>query len=265
MARPIVTLTTDFGTSDHYVGSVKGVILSGCPEAQIVDVTHDVTPFEVAEGAFEIAQAYAYFPPATVHVVVVDPGVGSLRRPILVEAAKQRFVAPDNGVLSLILEREAHRVRHITKETYFLPAVSRTFHGRDVFAPVAARLAAGVTPARFGARIDDPVRLASLQPQRIARRIWMGRVLKADRFGNLITNFASGQFAQVAHRPFNLAVGVEHLERFADTYADCALGELAVVRGSAGYLEVVANQTSAARLLGVGTGSPVELTLAAEE
>src|SRR5580658_3645904 len=158
MAQPILTLTTDFGASDHYVGAMKGVMLSICPQAQIVDICHDVTPFQIAEGAYVIAQAYECFPKKTVHVVVVDPGVGTARRPILVEAAGQFFIGPDNGVLCMVYSRQKHKVRVIANETYFRKPVSATFHGRDIFAPVAAHLAAGVAPARMGKLIDDYLR-----------------------------------------------------------------------------------------------------------
>ena len=153
MPRRIVTLTTDFGTSDHFVGTIKGVILGIQPASEIVDITHNVQPFNVADGAFTIAQAYRYFPKKTIHVVVVDPGVGSTRRPVLAEAAGQYFIAPDNGVLSMVLPAQNSRVRHITNQRYFLQPLSRTFHGRDVFAPVAAHLASGIPPARV-ATID---------------------------------------------------------------------------------------------------------------
>src|SRR4051794_9278243 len=136
MRKPILTLTTDFGLTDHYVGVMKGVILAICPDAQIVDIGHQVSPFEIGEGAYLIAQSYAYFPKKTVHVVVVDPGVGSARRPILMEAAGQYFIAPDNGVLSMIYAHEKAKVRLIANEKYFRKPVSRTFHGRDIFSPV---------------------------------------------------------------------------------------------------------------------------------
>src|ERR1700729_3126348 len=150
MPAPILTLTTDFGLSDHFVGVMKGVILGILPEVQLIDVSHGIQPYGIADGAFTIAQAYRYFPKKTVHVVVVDPGVGSARRPLLAEMAGQYFVAPDNGVLSMVLAREKRKVRHITNERYFLDPVSRTFHGRDIFSPVAAHLTTGVTPAQFG-------------------------------------------------------------------------------------------------------------------
>src|ERR1700722_1464656 len=149
MPKRLITLTTDFGTTDHFAATMKGVILTIQPGAQIVDITHEVEAFQIPDGAFTIAQAYRYFPEQTIHVIVVDPGVGSTRRPILAEMAGQFFIAPDNGVLSIVFAHEKPKVRHITNQRYFLHPVSRTFHGRDVFAPVAAHLASGVAPARF--------------------------------------------------------------------------------------------------------------------
>ena len=261
MLYPLITLTTDFGTSDHFVGTMKGVIAGIAPRARILDITHDVGPFEVSEGAFVIAQAYAYFPKRTVHVVVVDPGVGSMRRPIVAEMAGQYFVAPDNGVLSMVFSREKAKVRHITNEKFFLHPVSRTFHGRDVFSPVASHLANGVAPARFGKLIDDYLRLALEKPTRTGKRVWTGVVLKADRFGNLTTNLSIEEFPLVKTRPFELNVGLEKVARLALTFTECGPGELFVIVGSSGYLEVATNQGSAAKALGCGAGSPVELVL----
>ena len=172
------------------------------------------------------------------HVVVIDPGVGTSRRPILAEAAGQCFVAPDNGVLSMIYAREKHKVRWITAEKYFLKPVSQTFHGRDIFAPVAAHLARGVAPAKMGKLIDDYLRLHFERPVRTARRGWTGTILKIDRFGNLITNFPAADFPDLHKRPFELSVGLETVDRLARNYADCGPGELFVIVGSSGYLEV---------------------------
>ena len=261
MAGRIITLTTDFGTSDHFVGVMKGVILGISPTARIVDISHEVQPFEVPDGAFTIAQAYKYFPKNTIHVIVVDPGVGSTRRPLLAEAGGQYFVAPDNGVLSMVLARETAQVRHITNERYFLKPVSRTFHGRDVFSPVAAHLAVGVAPAQFGRRVTDPLRLTFFAPAHTGKHTWTGSILKIDRFGNLITNFHVDDFSQVRVRPFEMIVGLKTVSRLALTFTDCAPGELFAVVGSSGYLEVASNQGSAAKALGCGAGSPVELTI----
>jgi S-adenosyl-L-methionine hydrolase (adenosine-forming) len=261
MRRPVITLTTDFGLSDHFAGVMKGVILRICPSAEIVDISHEVGAFALAEGAFLVAQAYRYFPRGTVHVVVVDPGVGTSRRPILMEAAGQRFVAPDNGVLSMVYAREKHKVRWITAERYFLKPVSRTFHGRDIFAPVAAHLARGIAPATMGKSVGDYMRLHFEKPLRTARRGWTGAVLKIDRFGNLITNFPWEEFSALEKQPFEMSVGLETVRRLARNYAECAPGELFVIAGSSGYLEVSSSQASAAKMLGCGVGSPVELRI----
>ncbi len=262
MPARTITLTTDFGLSDHFVGTMKGVILGIAPEARIVDITHRIQPFEIVEGAFAIAQAYRYFPKRTIHVVVIDPGVGSQRRAIVAEMAGQYFIAPDNGVLSMIFGREAKRtVRHIVNEKYFLHPVSRTFHGRDIFSPVAAHLAAGVPAARFGKTIDDYATLAFDKPTRTGKRTWTGLVLKIDRFGNLITNLSAADFPDLKTRVFELNAGLERISRLAATFSECAPGELFVVAGSSGYLEVAINQGSAAKLLGCASGSPVELTV----
>jgi S-adenosylmethionine hydrolase len=261
MRRPVITLTTDFGLADHFVGTMKGVILGICPEAQIVDISHEIGAFGVTEGAFLVAQAYRYFPRGTVHVVVVDPGVGTSRRPILAEAAGQRFVAPDNGVLSMVYTREKHKVRWINAERYFLKAVSQTFHGRDVFSPAGAHLARGVAPAKMGKPIADYMRLQIERPVRTARRGWTGTVLKIDRFGNLITNFPAEDFPDLEKRPFAVSLGLETVHRLARSYAECAPGEVFVIIGSSGYLEVSSSQASAAKMLGCGVGAPVELRI----
>lgn len=261
MQKPLITFTTDFGTSDHFAGTMKGVVLGIAPTARIVDITHEVQPFEVTDGAYTIAQTYRYFPKKTIHVVVVDPGVGSTRRPLLAEMAGQYFIAPDNGVLSMIFSREQAKVRHITNERYFLTPLSRTFHGRDVFAPVAAYLACGVTPAKFGKVIDDHLRLALPQPARTGKHSWTGSILKVDRFGNLITNLHVDEFPRVRTHAFALNVGLQTVSRLALTFTEAGLGELFVLVGSSGYLEVATNQGSAAKTLGCGAGSPVELTV----
>jgi S-adenosyl-L-methionine hydrolase (adenosine-forming) len=260
VTRTLITLTTDFGLSDHFVGVMKGVILGIQPTAQLIDISHGVQPYEIADGAFTIAQAYRYFPKKTIHIVVVDPGVGSARRPLLAEMAGQYFIAPDNGVLSMIFAREQPKVRHITNERYFLHPISRTFHGRDVFSPVAAHLGAGVTPAKFGKRIDDYLRAAFDQPSRTGKHTWTGTILKTDHFGNLATNFHIDQFPAIRTHAFALKVGRQTIARLALTFSECDPGELFVVVGSSGYLEVAASEASAAQTLGCGAGTPVELT-----
>jgi S-adenosylmethionine hydrolase len=240
---------------------MKGVILSICPAARVVDISHEITPFEIAEAAFVLAQACQHFPAKTVHGVVVDPGVGTSRRPILVEAAGQYFVAPDNGVLTMIYSRGKHRVRAITADEFFHKPVSNTFHGRDIFAPVAAHLAKDGKPARFGKLIQDYLRSTFDRPVRSGKRIWTGNILKIDRFGNLISNFQISEFAAVTERPFELLVGPRSITRFARTFADAPFGELVVIEGSAGYLEVAANQASAAKMIGCAVGTQADLTI----
>jgi S-adenosylmethionine hydrolase len=261
MRKPILTLTTDFGLSDHYVGAMKGVILSICPQAQIVDISHEVAAFATDEGAYIVSQAYRCFPERTVHMVVIDPGVGSARRPILAEAAGQFFVAPDNGVLSIIYSHEKHKVRLISNEAYFRQPVSRTFHGRDIFAPVAAHLAIGVPPARFGKMIHDYLRPEFEKPQPTGNGNWSGRILKIDRFGNLITNFQEREFQALQEKSFSLTVGTSEVTRMARTYADAAPHELFVIAGSSGFLEISINQESAANRIGCQAGSVAGLTI----
>jgi S-adenosylmethionine hydrolase len=261
MAAPILTLTTDFGLSDHYAGTMKGVILGICPQARIVDISHEVTPFEIYEGAYVIAQAYRYFPPETVHVVVVDPGVGTARRPILMEAAGQYFVAPDNGVLAMIFSQEQHRMRLISNHHLFRQPVSRTFHGRDIFAPVAAHLAAGVPPPHIGEVITDYLQPASMKPQRSGKRTWHGRILKIDRFGNIVTNFHIDEFPNLLRADFTLAVGPRETSILVRTYSEASPGELFAIVGSSGYVELSVAQGSAAKATGCGTGGPAELKI----
>jgi len=252
----IVTLTTDFGLSDHYVGVVKGVILGIAPAARIVDLSHQVSAYEIGEAAFLIAQAYPYFPKKTVHVIVVDPGVGTARRPILAEAAGQYFVAPDNGVLGMIYAAGKHKVRVIENDRYFRKPVSQTFHGRDIFAPVAAHLAKGIAPATMGKVIQDYLRPAGGVPERTGKHVWTGVVVKIDHFGNVVTNFRLSELFGAA---FELVLGPHVVQKIASNYAEYSLGELFMIEGSSGYLEISTGQGSAAKILGCAAGAPVEL------
>jgi S-adenosylmethionine hydrolase len=266
MARhPIVTLTTDFGLNDHFVGALKGVILNIAPEANIVDICHTVQAFDILDGALALAQSYSYFPPRTVHLVVVDPGVGSARRPILATSEMHNFVAPDNGVLSLMYAREQRlSVRHITAEHYFLQPVSNTFHGRDIFAPVAAYLAKGVDQEKFGEEVSDYVRFNAPKPKASDPNSLRGVVLRVDRFGNLITNFtpqdAPALFQNNAPT-FKMVVGKREITSMRTNYADGAPGELFAIIGSMGFLEIAANRGSAAQITGAGKGTEVLLVL----
>ena len=266
MARsPIITLTTDFGINDHFVGAVKGVILDTAPDAHVVDICHSVQPFDILDGALTISQAYSYFPSGTVHLVIVDPGVGTARRPILVTGDRHQFVAPDNGVLSLVYDREERiSVRHITADHYFLAAVSNTFHGRDIFAPVAAFLAKGVEPDRFGDEITDFVRFAAPRPKSVDECTLRGIVLKVDRFGNLITNITAQDAPELfASDPpaFKIAIGKGQVTTLCRNYAESKAGEAFGILGSMGFLEVAVNRGSAAQLLGTGKGSEVNVVM----
>jgi S-adenosylmethionine hydrolase len=261
MPSPILTLTTDFGLSDHYVGAMKGVILDICPRAQIVDITHQIAPYEITEGGYVIAQAWRTFPKKTIHVVVVDPGVGTARRPILMEAGGQYFIAPDNGVLAMIYLREPHKIRLISNEKYFRHPVSRTFHGRDIFSPAAAHLAAGVPAARFGKRIEDYLKPVFLKPQRAGKRTWVGQIVKIDHFGNIITNFHVEDFPALDTRSVVFSVGPREVTVVAHNYAETGEGELFAIVGSSGFYEISIGQASAAKRIGCVVGGPVELLI----
>jgi len=265
VARSIITLTTDFGYADHYVGVLKGVILSINPDAQIVDVCHDLRPYDVLDGAFAIAQTYRYFPPRTIHLVVVDPGVGSSRRPILVSAGNYSFIAPDNGVLSLLYAREESViVRHITASHYFLEPVSQTFHARDIFAPVAAWVARQVEPEKFGDPIDDFARFQLPQAKRVNDRLLKGIVLRTDRFGTLTTNLTPEDVPELfGENPpaFKIVVGKKEVTKLAANYEHEAPGEVFAILGSSGYLEISVNRGSAASTVGVGKGAEVGVIL----
>ena len=267
MARTsIITLTSDFGTNDHFVGVMKGVMLDVFPDATLVDITHAVQAFDVLDGAISISQAYSYFPSGTVHMVVVDPGVGTTRRPILVTTERHHFVAPDNGVLSLVYERETRiSVRHVTAEHYFLPNRSNTFHGRDIFSPVAANLAKGVLPQNFGDEISDYVRFAAPRPKPADENTLRGVILKVDRFGNLITNIAPQDAPALANSPaFTISVGGKgQITRIYSSYAEGSPGETFGIWGSMGFLEIAANRGSAAQLLGAAKGSEVSVVMGA--
>ena len=266
MARnPIITLTTDFGTNDHFIGTMKGVILSIEPEAQIIDICHSVQAFDVLDGALTISQAYSYFPTGTIHMVIVDPGVGTARRPLVVSSERHHFVAPDNGVLSLIYQREQRlSARHVTGEHYFLQPVSNTFHARDIFSPVAAYLAKGVDPEKFGEAVTDFVRFSAPKPKPVNENTLRGVVLKVDRFGNLITNITP-QDAPMLFKEnpgaFKIVVGQREIRETKDAYAQGAPGEVFGIMGSMGYLEIAANRGSAGQLLGVGKGTDVNIVL----
>ncbi|HYA18816.1 MAG TPA: SAM-dependent chlorinase/fluorinase [Bryobacteraceae bacterium] len=262
MPRPLITLLTDFGTEDHYVAAMKGVMRTISPAAEFVDISHQVHPWAIAEAAFTLSQAWEYFPKGTIHLIVVDPGVGSARRAIVAEAAGHRFVAPDNGVLTLAVAGRKPSVREITNRKYFSTVLSHTFHGRDLFAPVAAHLANRVPAAKLGAKIADWVRLESLLPHRDPRGAWHGTILKVDRFGNLITNLPSDLIEKErlsSATGWRVQVGRRSITALAASYSQGQPDKLFVIAGSSGYLEISLNQASAARLTGAQAGSPIML------
>jgi S-adenosyl-L-methionine hydrolase (adenosine-forming) len=264
--RAIITLTTDFGLRDPFVGIMKGVILGLNPEVELVDLSHQINSHDILDGAFTLFESYRFFPPDSIHLVVVDPGVGSGRRPILARTLKHAFVAPDNGVLSLVVEREeAVEVRHVTADQYFLKPVSNTFHGRDVFAPVAGWLSRGIEPDKFGEVITDYVRTAPgkpPRPQRINANEVRGAVLKIDKFGNVITNLAPEDVPELFREsppPFRIVVNRHEIARLASAYAGGGPAETVAILGSAGFLELVTNLGSAAEGLGAGVGKEVSV------
>src|SRR6185437_3389964 len=227
MKRPIITLLTDFGTSDHYVAAMKGVILGICPDAELIDITHDIAPYAIAEGAYTLAQAWRCFPKGTTHLAVVDPGVGSKRRAILAEADGYRFVAPDNGLLSFILHAvPGTTVREISQPRFFRDAVSRTFHGRDIFAPVSAYVARGIDLKRFGNVINDTVQRNFNAIFQEASGRYLASVLKIDRFGNVISNLEAEKFRCIATDPFQIQIGTRTVSTYHPTFAEARRGEI---------------------------------------
>jgi S-adenosyl-L-methionine hydrolase (adenosine-forming) len=263
LSNPIVTLTTDYGTGDHLAGVLRGVILKIAPNATVVDISNQVAPMDVLDGALMIANAYKYFPPRTVHLVVVDPGVGTQRRPILVSGDQHFFVAPDNGVLSLVYDREQSvTVRHITADHYFLSPVSNTFHGRDIFAPVAAWLAKTYQSEVFGEEISDYTRFALPRPKPNGTAL-KGVVLRIDAFGNLLTNLTAEDVptTMAAAGKIKLRIGNGQIEKLAQTFAQGAAGEPIALVGSSGFLEISVNKGHAARTLGAQRGMEVTLEL----
>jgi S-adenosylmethionine hydrolase len=260
--HPVVTLTTDFGTSDHYVAAMKGVILGICPGAALVDISHTIPPYSILDAAWVIGQAWRSFPRGTVHLIVVDPGVGSERRALVAEVEGYRFVAPDNGVLTMVLDAaKSSRVRQIAIATYFRRPVSQTFHGRDIFAPVAARVAAGLAASRLGPLIEDAVRLPTGSPRQTGQSTWEGTVLHVDQFGNVVTNFSLAEWPGLDTKPFRLKHSKINISQAASTYAAMIPGKLCLISGSSGYWEVSCNQQDAGKILCAKAGHPLKLRL----
>ena len=259
--RPVIALLSDFGSRDHYVGTMKGVMLGICPDVTFIDITHDIAPHDVLDGAIELAAAYRFFPAGTIFLAVVDPGVGSGRRGIAAEIGDYRFVCPDNGLLSAVLRETApKKVVELTERRYARPTVSRTFEGRDRFAPAAAWIAKGIQLAALGRNVPELHRLEI--PQAVLTDDELrGAVLRTDRFGNLVTNIDRKTFEK-----FSKSTGVQvaaagaTVGRLVATYADIQSGEICALFGSTDHLELAANAGSAADLLGLTRGAVVKIT-----
>jgi len=262
MPRPVIALLTDFGTRDHYAGAMKGVALGICPDLTLVDISHDVPPHDVLAGALELAACFRYFPAGTIFLVVVDPGVGSSRRGVAADAGEYKFVAPDNGVLTMALEEApARKIVELTERRYARPTVSRTFEGRDRFAPAAAWLAKGIELSALGRPAGSIHRLEVPRPAIAPDRL-SGEVLRVDRFGNLITNVDRKIFDTLAQGgALEVRVGAHVVSRVVSTYADAdaGAGEVCALFGGSDHLEIAANGSSAASQLGVGRGAPVHI------
>jgi S-adenosyl-L-methionine hydrolase (adenosine-forming) len=258
---PIITLTSDFGLADHYVGSMKGVLLSRCPDAQLVDISHEIPAFSIPPAAYAIAQAAPHFPPAAVHLIVVDPGVGTARKALCVEALGQYYIAPDNGVLSLIVARDRRAVaRELTNRDFWLASPSSTFHGRDIFAPSAAALASGAArPEDLGPVLSRIEILPNLEPEQIGENLWSATILAIDRFGNVVTNLKRDLFYRVSFTPFTLEAGAQQVTAFHETFGAAPPGVPFVYFGSSGYLEIGMNQRHAAAALHLRPGTHITL------
>jgi S-adenosylmethionine hydrolase len=261
MPDPLITLTTDFGEESPYVAAMKGVILGINPAARLVDLTHQVPPQDVPHAAFFLAGAIPYFPAGTLHVVVVDPGVGSQRAVLYVEAEGQRLLVPDNGCWTYLRKPRAPapRVIRLARPRYWRRPVSATFHGRDIFAPVAAHLSLGIDPANLGPSVTEWVELSLPRPKLGPNRL-AGEVVFVDHFGNLITNIPGKALTRFAGSEACIRAAGHAVPRLVHSYADVAPGDLAALVSSAGTLEIAVNQGSAANRLQAGVGTWVEVT-----
>jgi len=258
--RPLITLLTDFGTRDAYVASLKGVILSLNPEVRLVDLSHEVPPQDVRAGALILTEAAPYFPPGAIHLAVVDPGVGSPRRGLAAQGRGHFWVGPDNGLFHLVF-RQVSPLTIVSLENplYFRSQVSATFHGRDIFAPVAAHLSLGVDLSRFGPRLTDPVSLDWPEP-RFSPETISGEIIYVDRFGNLISNLRAAEVsAWLGERDLTLQAGPLNIRGLVRAYADVAHGEFLTLVGSHGFLEIACAMDNAAQRLLAGVGLPVEI------
>ncbi len=261
MPRPIIALLTDFGSRDHYSGVMKGVVLGICPDVTLVDVSHDLPPHDIAFAAQELAATYRCFPAGTIFLVVVDPGVGTARRGLAAEAGERKFIAPDNGVLTAVFRESApKRVVELSERRYARPTVSRTFEGRDRFAPAAAFIAKGIHLEAFGRPVTD-YQLLDLPVAEMKDAVLCGCVVRVDRFGNIVTNLDRRSCEKLAGGSggLQLSVGGNAIGRLVSTYADLAPGEIGALFGGTDHLECSAAAASAADQLGASVGDPVEL------
>ena len=261
MSRPIIALLSDFGSRDHYAGTMKGVILGICPDATLVDISHDVPPHDLPFAALELAAAFRFFPRGCVFLVVVDPGVGSTRRGLAADTGDYRFVAPDNGVLTGVFQQvPPKRVVELTERRYARPTVSRTFEGRDRFAPAAAWLAKGIQLSALGRPVSD-YRSIDIPVMRVGDNVIDGTVLRIDRFGNLVTNIDREAFDRLASSgEISIEVGGHQVGRLVETFADIGADEVCALFGSTDHLELAANAASAMKRLGIDHGAPVRVT-----
>lgn len=261
MKNPIITLTTDFGLKDPYVAEIKAVILGICPNVRIVDVTHQIEKFNIRMGAYTLACVAQYFPKSTIHVAVVDPSVGTERRPLLIEAGKDFFIGPDNGVLALAAKAQGiKRVYEISNRKFMLPHVSSTFHGRDIFAPAAAHLSNGVSPSEFGPEVGEIIipEFAKLVKRKGAV---VGEVLHVDSFGNIITNFGEKELKLMGvSDTVNVKIESKLLElKLCKAYAEVQLKKPLAIIGSHNFLEISINQGNAAEKFKVKIGDKIAL------
>ena len=262
MGKPIITLLTDFGTKDLYVASIKGVILNINPHCTLVDITHEVRPHDIEEGAFILANTYSYFPKGTIHLSIVDPGVGGTRKPIILVTPNYFFIGPDNGLFTLVAQREkVKQVVVLTKQKYFLPKVSKTFHGRDIFAPVAAHLSLGIKPIAFGYEINS-LKKIKFQKAIIKEGKLLGEIYHIDTFGNLVTNVDKEKlFRFIKDRPFVILAGGKIIRDLKKGYWEGKKGKLIALLGSSGLLEISVREGSAQKMLKVKKRSPVIVSI----
>lgn len=260
--KPVITLITDFGLQDYFVSVMKGVILNLNPEVEIIDICHNIPPQDIFQAAYVLKRTYTYFPSGSIHVVVVDPGVGTDRKPILVSSENNYFVAPDNGVLSYIYAGDQDsRVREITADHYFLKPRSGTFDGRDVFAPVAAWLSKGVGVSAFGELLSEYKKFEIPQPALVQEGMLKCKIVYVDRFGNLVTNLNRERFKECLdsseQRRFAFRVGEHTITRISQSYTEGDKYEIIAIFGSSDCVEFSVNRGSAARLSGLGTGKEI--------